>query len=218
MSPRTDIGDTFEVIALNAGKPKTHDLNGRTWRTAYVKDPVDGPMHLGPEGLAGDDQADKKHHGGPDKALCVYPGDHYEFWMMQIGQQLDGAAFGENVTLDGLVEKDACIGDVFEWGEARVQISEPREPCANIARRWGVSELTEWVRESGFTGWYMRVLEPADVSADQPWTLVERPHPEFSIAALNRLVDEPGRDLDAVHRLAELDVLGETWREKFGGE
>jgi MOSC domain-containing protein YiiM len=217
MGPQTDIGDTFDVLGLNAGKPQTHERSGRTWRTAYYKTPVDGSMHLGPEGLAGDDQADKKHHGGEDKALCVYPGDHYKFWMMQIGQQLDGAAFGENVTLDGLVETDACIGDVFEWGDARVQISEPREPCANIARRWGVSELTQWVRESGFTGWYMRVLDAADVNADEPWELVERPHPEFTVATLNRLVDEPGRDLEAVRRLAELDVLGETWRQKFGG-
>jgi MOSC domain-containing protein YiiM len=205
------------VVSLNAGKVDTHDRNGREWRTAYVKEPVEDAMFLGEDGLAGDEQADKKHHGGPDKALCVYPSEHYEFWKLQLGLELDVAAFGENVALEGIVEEDACIGDVFEWGDALVQISEPREPCANIARRWGVPRLTQQVRESGFTGWYMRVLEPAEVIADDPCVLVERSHPEFSVATLNRLVDEPGRDLDAVRRLAELGVLGETWREKFGG-
>ena len=108
------------------------------------------------------------------------------------------------------------MGDVFEWGDAVIQISEPREPCANIARRWGVSELTGWVRETGFTGWYMRILQTAEVSADDEWRLTDRLHPECTIAKLNRLANEPGRDLEAVRKLADLDVLGDTWRDKFG--
>ncbi|MGM0559225.1 MAG: MOSC domain-containing protein [Myxococcota bacterium] len=217
MTKHEDIGEAYQVLSLNAGEVDTHERSGREWRTAYVKERVEGAMYLGKEGLAEDEQANKKYHGGPDKALCVYPAEHYGFWKLQLGLELDVAAFGENVTLEGLVEERACIGDTFDWGEAVIQISEPREPCANIARRWGVSGLTQQVRESGFTGWYMRVLEPAEVGADEPWVLVERPHPEFSVARLNRLLDEPGRDLEAVRRLAELDVLGEAWREKFGG-
>lgn len=216
MSSTQTIGREFPVVTVTAGKATTYERNGREWRTAYVKEPIDGVMYLGPEGLEEDEQADTRYHGGPDKALCVYPIDHYDFWELKLGRELGPAAFGENVALADIDEKGACIGDVFEWGDAVVQISEPREPCANIARRWGVSELTEWVRETGFTGWYMRVLESADVSGDDPWVLAQRPHPEFTVARLNRLLGEPGRDLAAVRRLAELDVLGEAWRTKFG--
>ena len=211
----TQVGDELEVQGLFAGKTETHERNGRKWRTAYCKQPVERAMHLAIDGLAEDQQANKKYHGGPDKALCVYPAEHYDFWTLQLGRTLEGAGFGENVTLAGLVEEDACIGDIFRWGDAVVQISEPREPCANIARRWGISELTNWVRETGFTGWYMRVLETADVVRDDPWVLEERPHPDASVAKLNRLLAEPTRDIDAVRGFAELDVLGETWRDEI---
>ncbi len=217
MSEQAKTDRVFGVVDVNVGRPQTHEIDGRSWRTAYFKEPVDGAVELRTDGLEGDGQANTKYHGGPDKALCVYPHDHYAYWTVQLGRQLDVAAFGENVSLEGLLEEHACIGDVFEWGEAVVQISEPREPCANISRRWGVPKFTQWVRESGFTGWYMRVLEPGSVSPAASWVLRERPHPEYSVARLNRLVDEPGRDLDAVARLAQLDVLGESWRDKFGG-
>jgi MOSC domain-containing protein YiiM len=215
MNHRSATGETFDVREVCTGRTRTHTHDGRPWRTAYIKSPVLGEVALEPLGLAGDQQADRKHHGGLDKALCVYPVDHYTHWEERLDRELGSAPFGENIAIVGLTEEGAAIGDVFAWGEARVQISEPREPCSNISKRWGEKMFPKWVARTGYTGWYMRVLTPGAVSAEFPWRRLERPCPQWTIARLNRLLAEPDSDPEAVRQLTELASLGETWREKF---
>jgi MOSC domain-containing protein YiiM len=120
--------------------------------------------------LAGDFQADQRNHGGPDQALCVYCGVHYAYWSRQLGQELTAGSFGENLTLAGSwTEADVCIGDVFALGEAVVQVTQPRSPCWKIARRWQTPLLSLWMQETGYTGWYMRVLQPGQVAPPTAW-------------------------------------------------
>lgn len=185
-----------------------------TWVTGLYKQPVGGPVTLSETNLAGDGQADLKHHGGPDKAVCVYPSVHYKYWEERLGVELPPAAFGENFTVTELDESSVCLGDVYEVGSAKVQVSQPRSPCWKIARRWHKS-LALWVQETGFTGWYLRVLQEGVVQEGDRLLLQARPHPEWTLTRLNKVRYKQSEDAPLVAALASAAVLSESWREHF---
>ncbi len=123
------------------------------------------PLDLGVEGLAGDQQANRRVHGGPDKAVCVYSADHAAWWRETLGAPEWGAgAVGENFTVDGQTETSVCLGDIYDVGSARVQVSQPRSPCRTLARRWQRPDLPKRVVQSGRSGWYLRVLRVGRVA------------------------------------------------------
>lgn len=208
--------------ALHVGKPKQHGTEGaddpmdRPWRSGIFKEPKKDPVFLGETNLDGDEQADKKNHGGPDKAVCVYPLAHLPYWAERLGRDDFGpGAFGENFTVAAMDEASVCVGDVYAVGEARVQVSQPRAPCWKLARRWGEKKLALWVQETGYTGWYLRVLGTGTVAAGQPLVLEERPHPEWPIARVNDV--RYGRDEDPaqIAALAGCEALAGGWRDRF---
>ncbi len=211
-----------ELISLNVGLPRTHgrtdayDAMDKEWTTGFFKEPVDGPVWLGQTNLAGDGQADLQFHGGPDKAVNVYPGEHYAYWQAALGiAKLPAAAFGENFTTSGRLEGDVCIGDVFQIGDALVQVSQPRQPCWKLTQRWRVKDLAVQVQQTGRTGWYLRVLREGAVEAGMRLGLVERPHPEWSVAVANEVMHFSKQDLAAARSLAECPLLSGSWRESL---
>jgi len=119
---------------------------------------VEGPVWLGRENLAGDGQADRQHHGGPDHAVLAYSIDHYPAWREELGRELPPGSFAENLAITGRDESTVCIGDTYAIGTALVQVAQPRQPCVKIARRLGIPDLTRRVERTGRTGWYLRVL------------------------------------------------------------
>lgn len=153
--------------------------------TGIFKAPVDGPVQLTPTGLEGDEQADLRHHGGVDKALHHYPFEHYavmgQEWPQCAGV-LGAGVLGENISTRGMTEHDVCIGDIFQLGAARVQVSQPRSPCWKIDRRLKVDDASRFVEAAGITGWYYRVLEPGAVEAGDTIELLERPNAWLSLA------------------------------------
>ncbi len=212
------------LASIQVGRPRTWGEEGaadpmdRPWETGFVKGPVDGPVMLRRTNLDGDGQADTVHHGGPDKAVCCYPAAHYPDWRAETGlAELGFGGFGENFTVEGMAEPDACLGDVWRVGEALVQVSQPRQPCWKIARRWRIKTLTLQVQQAGRTGWYVRVLEEGAVAAGSPITLVERPHPDWSVARANRVMHHDKADLDAAAALAALPALAASWRDQLRG-
>ena len=114
------------------------------------------PLRFG--NFDGDRQADRVNHGGLEKAVCVYPFDHYPYWSRQLGGDLRPGAFSENLTVSGAIETEVCVGDVFRIGEASVQVSQPRMPCAKLAGKNGAKMLPKLMVNVGYTGFYMRVL------------------------------------------------------------
>ncbi len=145
--------------------------------TGIFKEIAAGPLHLGREGLAGDEQADRRVHGGPEKALHLYPADHYPRLAAafpSIAPLLVPAILGENVSVAGLSEHDVCIGDIYRLGEATIQVSRPRSPCWKIDRRLGVNGVMAHMAATGMTGWYFRVLEEGAVKSGDALTLVAR--------------------------------------------
>ena len=197
-------------------RPNWDQVKGRPYRTAFRKAEVAGPVHIGPLGLAGDEQADKKFHGGPEMAVLMYAERHYAGW-----RQLEGLAemgpggFGENLTVSGLEETEVCVGDVLEVGGTRLQISSPRGPCADISRRWDREWLLKKVIERRHTGWYLRVLSPGEVSAGDAVRLLERAHAGWTIDRLLRLRHITPRDVRGLREASTLAALGNEWRTRF---
>jgi len=183
--------------------------------TGLFKARVQGPVLLSTSGLAGDGQADLRHHGGPDKAVNAYPQEHYSYWRAYLGRgELPDAAFGENLTTEGLLEQEICLGDVFSLGSAVLQVSQPRQPCWKLNRRYDSKDLVQEVLRSGRTGWYFRVLQQGAVSAGQRLRLMERGYPDWTVerACALRFGE---RDEAALAILASLPVLSLSWREEL---
>lgn len=206
--------------SVQIGPPQARGWDGapdpmdRPWTSGIFKTPVSGPVAVEGLGLAGDAQADLVNHGGADKAVCAYPADHFDHWRAVLARpDLGPGAFGENFTMRGLTERDVCIGDTWRIGDLLVQVSQPRQPCWKLARRWRTADFADQVIAAGRTGWYFRVLRPATVSAGLSCGLIERPYPEWTVSAANAVrYDNAGAARARGAELAEVPLLSASWR------
>jgi MOSC domain-containing protein YiiM len=155
---------TGQVISLNLGMATPIDVNGRKVMTGIFKSPVSARTSLSPTGFAGDQQADLRVHGGPQKAVYTYPSEHYEFWREKLHwPDLPYGAFGENLTTSGLLEDSVAIGDRFQVGSTILQVSQPRMPCFKLALRFGRSEMVKDFWVSGRPGIYFSVVQTGEI-------------------------------------------------------
>ena len=186
-------------------------------RSAIDKRAVEGPVRIGPGGLAGDEQGDRRVHGGPDKAIHHYPRDHYASWRGEVGAHalLQAAgAFGENISTSGIIEADVCLGDRLRLGSALVEVSQARQPCWKLSDRFGIADMARRVQDTGRSGWYYRVLETGAVQAGDTLVLVDRPHPDWPLPRLSELLYR--RTLDREELLGALALpLVPSWRTLF---
>lgn len=188
--------------------------------TGMFKREVEMPLWLGAEGLAGDAQADRRVHGGPEQALHQYPLAHYARLAAafpEAAAALVPGSLGENLSVAGWDEAAVCIGDQFRLGDARIQVTRPRSPCWKIDRRFAVEGMAQLIDDAGLVGWYFRVLEEGEVAPGCAFALLERPAPEATLARLWRawkahrpppgeletLAAAPGLAARWVHKLAE---------------
>lgn len=206
---------SVEIVSVNVGKPKQVQYQNKEVSTGIYKQPVQGALYLSAVQLEGDGQADLVHHGGKEKALCVYPFEHYGFWEKKLGKQLAYGAFGENLTTRGLVETEVCIGDIFKFGEALVQVSQPRQPCFKLSVKYGVPELPLIMQETGYTGFYFRVLQEGRVSRQDGLTLHSRHPMAVTLSYANRIMHHEKRNADGMRSLLDIDALSVNWRETF---
>lgn len=199
------------ILTLCVGQAKTLHAGSKEIETAFLKHPVEGPVRLSIEGLPGDEHV-YHTHGGPDRALLTYPLSHYAYWREVHGVDLsEYSAFGENFTTDGLTEDEVHIGDIFEVGSAKVQVTQSRHPCYKIGARYSVPQLTLTVMQNGYTGIFYRVLEAGDVTVGNTLTLLDRESHGVTVADCNRIIHDP-KDLEGAARLIEVDSLAEFQR------
>lgn len=185
-------------------------------RTALGKQPVAGPVRLEKLGLAGDGQADLRHHGGPDKAVLCYSADHYAGWATELRRPaMLWGFFGENFSLRGVHEADVCLGDIYALGAVRVRVTQPREPCYKLSRFWQIEDLEARARDSGRTGWYLAVEQTGLVEAGIEMRLLERPAPEWPIAHVNFVTHACRQDRGATLELAACPHLSVNWRQRL---
>jgi MOSC domain-containing protein YiiM len=196
------------------GDPNASNPMGRQWETGIYKNVVQGKMWLGETGLTGDDVADKKNHGGPEKAIFTYPVTHYEFWKNEL--ELDSIGMGEmgeNLAVNDLDENSVCIGDIYQFGDSIIQVSQPRRPCWKPARRFQMIDFALRIQNTGRTGWYFRVLKEGFVQGEVELLLLERPYPEWSIAKCNEVMYVKKDDLKLAKELASCKLLAQNWKQ-----
>jgi MOSC domain-containing protein YiiM len=202
------------IVSIQVGRVRPLRWRDREIDSAFSKQPVTGPIRVSTLGLEGDEQADKVNHGGVDKAVCVYPVEHYRYWHRRLGRELGPAGFGENLTVVGATEADVCIGDVCSCGDAVFEVSQPRQPCFKIAATYGIKALPAWVQQTGYTGYYLRVLAGGVIDPGEPLRLEQRPHPRLTVAEANRVMHDNKDDLAALRELL-VAQLSQSWTQTF---
>ena len=203
------------VVSLNTGLPRKETFSGKEIFTGICKQPATSPLHLGKLGFENDGVGDLKHHGGKDKAVCVYSLHNYPFWEETLGMKLPVAAFGENLAVSHVDENDICIGDIFRLGTALVQASQPRQPCRTLAARYGRDDLIKLVVDSGRTGFYFRVLEEGDVEKGAVLILKERDPRAVSVSFANLTYHHDRKNCNAVEKVLAVPALSASWRKSF---
>ena len=183
--------------------------------SGFVKSRIDGPVAVTTLGLAGDEQADLDVHGGPEKAVYAYALAHYAAWADDYPGHADlfvGGGVGENLTIDGLVEADLCVGDVHAIGSALLQVCQPRQPCFKFALRFDDNELPKAMVRNGRAGWYYRVVEEGVIEPGQDVALVDRPNPRMRFDRLVEIVNARRATPDEYAAMAGMNGLATDLR------
>jgi MOSC domain-containing protein YiiM len=218
MTDRARTETLIQVQAVNVGKPTyLMDRHGAPIMSGIRKQRLpDGPVIVGETNILGDGQADLVSHGGPDKAVYAYPAEHLPLWREEIGYDGGDSSFGENLTIFGILEDEARIGDIWRWGAVLLQVSQPRWPCYKLAERSGHRDMVKRLVDSHRSGWYLRVLQAGETRTDAPIELVERDARELTVreafvARINlATIDDVTRQ-----RMVSHPALSVAWREGF---
>lgn len=205
---------TPKIVSLQVGKIMTFKSGGKEWQSGYIKKPVSGKVKLSQSGFEGDEQADRKNHGGVDKAVLAYSEEHYSAWREELNlDDLEYGTFGENLTISGLKEEDVCVGDVYETCNVKLQVTQPRQPCWKIAKILKTEGLDKKVQETVRIGWYLRVLEEGEVEAGSEIKLIGRLFPKWTISNAMRIMENGKNDPESAGELASCLLLSESWKK-----
>lgn len=205
----------MKLISVNIGMPRPVPHEGRVVSTGIFKEPVAGPVFLRRLNLDGDGQADLRVHGGADKAVYAYPFEHYAFWAGELGRDdFSHGQFGENFTIIGWLEDAVCIGDKFQIGAARLQVTQPRSPCFKLGIRMGDDQFPARFAAANRTGFYLRVLQEGRVSVGDAIERVECAAGSMTVREVFRLRHVGGTRAE-YERAALLPGLSQSWRAAF---
>lgn len=206
----------MKLVSVNAGMPRLLAWGGATFKTGIFKSPVAGRVMLRTTNLDGDRQADLSVHGGPNKAAYAYPSEHYVYWNAELPDPArTWGAFGESFTTEGLLETDVSIGDRYRLGSAIIRVTTPRLPCFKLAARFQRGDIIERFLVSGRCGYYFAVDEEGEVGAGNEFELLGRENLTLTIAEANRLYTAKSPDRETLQRSLQVNVLPESWRERF---
>ena len=207
---------TGEVVSLNTGLPRLTQWRGKPVWTGIFKAPVEGRLRMRMLNLDGDGQADLSVHGGPDKAVYVYPAEHYTWWQAELGAPGFGwGAFGENLTTVGLIETDVHIGDRFRIGTAEVVVTQPRLPCYKLGVRFGRADMPKRFLASRRTGFYLRVVEEGEVGAGDAVEQLDSEPNEVAVTEITELYLGSDAAPAALRRVLRVAALPDVWRDEF---
>lgn len=209
----------MKLISINVGQPREVHWQGKTVTTGIFKEPVSGPVRLRPLNLEGDRQADLTVHGGVDKAIYIYPAEHYDYWRGELpDMQLPWGMFGENFTTKGLLEDQVNIGDRFRIGTAELMVTQPRLPCYKLGLKFGRVDMVKRFLASRRTGFYLAVLQEGDVKAGDVIELVSRDENNVTVADIVRLYAFQKDDVATMWRAMQVEALPAGWVDYFQGQ
>ena len=206
----------MKIISLNVGLPQLVLRNDEPVSTGIFKEPVAGRVNLRTLNLDGDRQADLSVHGGPEKAVYVYPSEHYDFWKRELPEMdLPWGMFGENFTTTGLLETQINIGDTFRVGSAEVMVTQPRMPCYKLGIRFGRRDIIKRFLASERSGFYLGVLKEGEVGTGDEFEPVKRDANDIRVNDITRLYTSQKRNAELLRRAIDVEALPESWRDYF---
>ena len=206
----------MRVLAISVGGPRQIEWHGRLVQTSIFKAPVLGRVRVTQLNLEGDQQSDLSVHGGPDKAVYAYPAEHYPFWRTELSSaELSWGAFGENLTTEGMLENEVCIGDRYRMGSAEFVVTQPRMPCYKLAIKFARAEFVKAFLASERTGFYFAVLREGEVEAEDSIERIAEDERRLSVRDIVRLYTSDAPDPQLLQRAVQLDALPDGWREHF---
>jgi MOSC domain-containing protein YiiM len=206
----------MELISLNVGLPREIVYKGHSIVTGIFKEPVEGRVRARRLNLDGDRQADLTVHGGAEKAIYVYPAQHYDYWRAELPDMKFGfGMFGENLTVEDLNEDEVNIGDRFRINKALFMVTQPRLPCYKLAAKFERDDIIKRFLRSGRTGFYLSVIEEGEIGAGDDMELVSKDPNGISVTDITQLYVSKGKDRDLLRRAALLEALPASWRDYF---
>jgi len=204
------------VVSVNTGGPRDVHVNGDTVRTSIWKSPRNGRIRVVGFNLEGDEQSDLSVHGGRYKSVYVYPSEHYAYWRKKLPDaDLPWGVFGENLTTDGMLETDVCIGDRFRIGSAEFQVTQPRQPCFKLGIRFGRDDMLKRFVASGRSGFYLAVVQEGELGRGDDIHVTHRESCSMSVADIFALKMGTRAATDMLQRAAAIKTLTPSWREHF---
>lgn len=208
----------MRLHSVNVSQPRDVACDGKMVRTGIFKEPVQGRIWLRKLGLDGDGHGDLAVHGGVDKAVYAYPIEHYEYWKRELERdELPFGQFGENVTVEGLLEEQVHIGDVFQIAGAQVQVTQPRVPCFKLGLRMGLATFPRLFLASERSGFYLRVIKEGDIGAGDQIDRIRLDPARLSIKEVHHLYYFDNSNRPGVMRVLDVAALSDSWRESFEG-
>lgn len=205
----------MKLLSLNVGRPRQVDTPRGPVLTAIWKSPVEGRVRLQRFNLEGDQQADLKVHGGENKAVYLYPSEHYPSWRAELpGMDIPHGMFGENLTTEGVDEREVRIGDRFRIGTAVLQVSQPRMPCYKLALRFGRPDMVKRFWRNGRPGIYFSIVEEGEMSAGDEIVPISRVTDGITVAELVRLYRDPAPDPARIQAALDAPLAG-SWKTEL---
>jgi MOSC domain-containing protein YiiM len=204
-----------KILSLKVGKIKELENNEKTLKSAIKKSPIK-ESYLSKLGFLEDEQADKRYHGGENKAVLFFSLLTYKKIEAKLDISLsfeELSPLGENLLVSDITEEDICVGDILKLGSAIVQVTQPREPCNKLNLNTQNKQMLKTVLKNGYTGWYAKVLQEGNVKQDDSIELIERLYPNLSISKLNKAMKTPKEDEKLTLEAISCEVLGEPFRE-----
>lgn len=206
----------MKILSVNVGQPREVFAGGQLVTTGIYKEPVAGRVMARRLNLDGDRQADLSVHGGAFKAVYAYPAEHYEFWRAELpDMELPFGMFGENLTVEGLNEREVHIGDTLRVGAALMQVTQPRMPCYKLAIKFGREDIIKRFMQSTRSGFYLSVLEEGEVGAGDAIEQISQDGNGVTVTDIVRLYSTDKYDLDLLRRATKLEALPQDWRDYF---
>jgi MOSC domain-containing protein YiiM len=206
----------MKIISLNVGLPRLVLRDGEPVSTGIFKEPIDGRVMMRTLNLDGDRQADLSVHGGPSKAVYVYPAEHYDSWKRELPEMnLPWGMFGENFTTTGLLETEINIGDKFRIGTAEVMVTQPRMPCYKLGLKFGRPDIIKRFLQSERTGFYLAVLKEGEVGTGDEFEPLARDANDVRVSDITRLYTREKHNAKLLRRAIEVEALPESWRGYF---
>ncbi len=199
-----------EIVWLSKGKPTNLLYKGNEFRSGIAKDQVT-ELKVTSNGIFGDDVENHDFHGGSDRVICVYSYEHYGFWEQLYKQPLSKAAFGENLTVKGMTEREVNIGDIYQIGEVIVQVSQGRVPCSTINKYTHIPTLVNKIIEYGYTGYFFRVLEEGQIYSNSSIKLLKKDPNGLSISSIHHTYFHDRENIRQIETILSLDSLSEEW-------